>query len=290
MQSKVNVKRVGNGEVVLIAGGGKVYTDIAARFCRTEKDVHDIIASPYNKKLVQTILDSGHYAATEFDYFIFGIQGYSRVTETQLVRKRLASYLIKSGRAEEHGKRNFDVVLPKDQRLLDLPRGEVHLDPSQVIVEYKDGVKISLEQVVPCSTAEVYLNSAQLLDAMASFYDDAVLNHGIKEEDARYFKPQATEFKAIIGMNAHALRDWFKIRCCNRAQSEIRDLAWKMLRLCKEVAPDLFEGAGPSCVALGLCPEMEQCEQNKGKIPTLKAFKEAKNTKEYQDFAKVMMK
>ena len=34
----------------------------------------------------------------EFDFFLFGVEGYSRVTEVQLVRKRLASYLIKSGR------------------------------------------------------------------------------------------------------------------------------------------------------------------------------------------------
>ena len=28
-----------------------------------------------------------------------------------------------------------------------------------------------------------------------------------------------------------------------------------MLRLCKEAAPALFAEAGPSCVALGYCPE-----------------------------------
>jgi thymidylate synthase (FAD) len=68
-------------------------------------------------------------------------------------------------------------------------------------------------------------------------------------------KPQATEFKALVGMNAHALLDWFKIRCCKNAQTEIRDLAMKMMRLCKEAAPALFEEAGPSCVSLGYCPE-----------------------------------
>jgi hypothetical protein len=39
------------------------------------------------------------------------------------------------------------------------------------------------------------------------------------------------------------------------AQAEISDMAWKMLKLCKEATPDLFENAGPSCVALGFCPE-----------------------------------
>ena len=47
----------------------------------------------------------------------------------------------------------------------------------------------------------------------------------------------------------------WQIKNYSAAQAEIRDLAWKMLRLCRKAAPDLFEGAGPSCVQLGYCPE-----------------------------------
>ena len=106
-------KFTGNGKVVLLAGGGKIYTDIAARFVRSERDLEEIVASPYSRQIVQNILDSGHRAALEFDFFLFGVEGYSRVTETQLVRKRLASYLIKSGRAELNGKRSYSVVYPR---------------------------------------------------------------------------------------------------------------------------------------------------------------------------------
>ena len=69
----VNLSMVGNGKVVLIQGGGWGYTDMAARFCRTEKDLQNIIATEYDKNLVKRILESGHLAATEFDYFIFGV-------------------------------------------------------------------------------------------------------------------------------------------------------------------------------------------------------------------------
>ena len=213
----------GSGNVVLIAGGGKVYTDIAARFVASERPITEIIASPYSPTIVRNILQSGHLAATEFDFFIFGVEGYSRVTETQLVRKRLASYLIKSGRAELHGKRAFSVVYP--------------------------------------------LSVAQF--AAPVTLPDGTENYGIPEEDLRYLKPQATEFKAIIGMNAHALRDWFMIRCCQNAQREIRDMANKMLHLCLDAAPDLFAGAGPSCAVLGYCPENErQNARCRGVIPT----------------------
>lgn len=225
----MNVKRVGEGTVVLIAGGGRVYTDVAARFTRSERSLTEILASPYNEKLVRTIVDKGHLAATEFDYFLFGVEGYSRVTEVQLVRKRMANYLIKSGRVDKHGKRAFDVVVP-------------------------NGV---LEHTAACTLADgtaLTLSGEDLLRLTEQWYNAGVAQ-GIPEEDLRYLKPQATEFKAIIGMNAHALLDWFKIRCCKNAQAEIRDMAWKMLRLCKEAAPDLFRDAGPSCVALGYCPE-----------------------------------
>ena len=225
----MNVKRVGEGTVVLIAGGGRVYTDVAARFTRSERSLTEILASPYNEKLVRTIVDKGHLAATEFDYFLFGVEGYSRVTEVQLVRKRMANYLIKSGRVDKHGKRAFDVVVP-------------------------NGV---LEHTAACTLADgtaLTLSGEDLLRLTEQWYNAGVAQ-GMPEEDLRYLKPQATEFKAIIGMNARALLDWFKIRCCKNAQAEIRDMAWKMLRLCKEAAPDLFRDAGPSCVALGYCPE-----------------------------------
>ena len=109
-------KYTGNGKVVLLAGGGKIYTDIAARFVRSERSLEEIVASPYSRQIVRNILESGHRAALEFDFFLFGVEGYSRVTETQLVRKRLASYLIKSGRAELGGKRRFSVVYPASVR------------------------------------------------------------------------------------------------------------------------------------------------------------------------------
>lgn len=109
----MKISTVGDGNVILLSGGGRVFTDIAARFCRSERDLDSIVSSAYDAGIVRNILRSGHLAATEFDYFVFGIEGYSRVTEIQLVRKRLASYLIKSGRVEHNGKRETRLVLPK---------------------------------------------------------------------------------------------------------------------------------------------------------------------------------
>ena len=147
------------------------------------------------------------------------------------MRKRLASYLIKSGRVDKGGKRAYDVVLPDS------------ILSHRADCTLPDGTMVSL-------------GVEDLLSMLEEWYNAGVEN-GYKEEDLRYLKPQATEFKALIGMNAHALLDWFKIRCCMNAQREIRDLAMKMLRLCKEAAPALFEDAGASCISLGYCPENE---------------------------------
>lgn len=219
----------GSGKVILLAGGGRIYTDLAARFVRSERELEEIAASPYSRQIVRNILDSNHRAALEFDYFLFGVDGYSRVTETQLVRKRIASYLIKSGRSELGGKRAFKVAYPEEAATF---ATEVCLP---------DGHKLSL-------------SGSQLAELTRQWYEAGV-NAGLPEESLRYLKPQATVFKAIIGMNAHALLDWFAIRCCKNAQAEIRDLAYKMLGLCRKAAPDLFENAGPNCLQLGYCPE-----------------------------------
>lgn len=254
----VNISKVGDGKVVLLAGGGKCYTDIAARFCKSEKDLESIIGSEYDKNIVKRILDSNHLAATEFDYFIFGVEWYARVTETQLVRKRVASYLIKSGRPDKKGKRSYDVVMPEDimgfNTTVEIPITNVYIN--SVRADYQLGLDTKIH---------ANFDVISILELLEEWYNTGVAL-GKKEEELRYLKPQATEFKAIIGMNAHALIDWFKIRCCKNAQTEIKDMAMKMLKIVKQAQPDLFQYAGPSCVSLGYCPESNQNADCVGKI------------------------
>ena len=73
-------------------------------------------------------------------------------------------------------------------------------------------------------------------------------------EDARFVLPNACSTRLVMTMNTRELRHFFSLRCCERAQWEIRFLATRMLTLCRQAAPVLFDDAGPSCVA-GPCPE-----------------------------------
>jgi len=58
----------------------------------------------------------------------------------------------------------------------------------------------------------------------------------------------------VVTMNARSLINFFGLRCCNRAQWEIRAVAEKMLALVYQKAPSLFKSAGPQCLE-GLRPE-----------------------------------
>jgi len=78
---------------------------------------------------------------------------------------------------------------------------------------------------------------------------------GVEQEDARYILPMGTQTRLVMTMNVRSLYNFFNLRCCRRAQSEIRHLADLMLAEVKKIAPGLFEKAGAPCEATGLCPE-----------------------------------
>ncbi len=73
-------------------------------------------------------------------------------------------------------------------------------------------------------------------------------------EDARFVLPNACATQMMVTMNARSLRNFFRLRCCNRAQWEIRQVARQMLLQCRQAAPHLFAKAGPACLS-GPCPE-----------------------------------
>jgi len=98
------------------------------------------------------------------------------------------------------------------------------------------------------------LKEVQKLAEHVNIVYDHLLSKGVPQEDARYFTLQAGKTRLVMTMNIRELRHFFALRCCNRAQWEIRELADEMLKLCKAEAPDLFKDAGPGCVR-GACPE-----------------------------------
>jgi thymidylate synthase (FAD) len=161
----------------------------------------------------------GHLSVLEHASFTFGIEGISRATSHQLVRHRLASYSQQS------------------QRYVAASAPEFVVPPS---IEKDAAKKKNFEAAV----RKIYREYAKLLE------------QGIPAEDARYLLPNAAHTKIIVTMNARELIHFFNLRCCERAQWEIRDMATMMLKLAKKTAPFIFRECGPSCVS-GKCSEGE---------------------------------
>lgn len=192
----------------------------AARLCYSAAGLEAIAEKLTPEKtasFVRMLADQGHLSAFEHASFTFGIEGVSRALTHQLVRHRLASYSQQSQRYVA---------------MSELPSGAV----------------------IPGSiTGAMRERFRTMLASIGDFYE-AMRQAGIPAEDARYILPNAAPTKIVATMNARELRHFFALRCCNRAQWEIHELADEMLKCAKTAAPTLFAQAGPGCVS-GDCPE-----------------------------------
>ena len=85
------------------------------------------------------------------------------------------------------------------------------------------------------------------------------IESGMKKEDARYELPQGVTTTLVMTMNARELLNFFSLRCCYKAQWEIRELANEILKKVKSIAPNVFKKAGAACVQNGYCKEEKPC-------------------------------
>ena len=205
--------------------------DLGAKVCVSE----GIPELDEDLKALSHALASGHESVLEHASFTFAIEGISRACSHQLVRHRMASYSQQSQRYVKASHVDVQFVTPRsisqNTKLID----GVSKPPGQVNYEY-----------------------LQLMRLIGRMYEQ-MIDAGIPEEDARYILPNACYTNLVVTMNARELRHFFSLRCCERAQWEIKQVAERMLELVREVAPTLFEDAGPQCMKLGYCPEKRGC-------------------------------
>lgn len=164
------------------------------------------------------VMEMGHHSVIEHAYFTFAISGISRACSHELVRHRIASYSQQSQRYVRLG--GFEFVR--------VPKIDVH----------------------PELKAEYEKTMASLAATYQKFLDA-----GIPPEDARYVLPNATKTNLVMSMDARSLMNFFTLRCCSRAQWEIREMANMMLEEVRKVAPIIFENAGARCDSQGHCLE-----------------------------------
>jgi thymidylate synthase (FAD) len=207
---------------------------VACRQCYSERFAGDVFLEDNadlkkQEEFVRKIVDSGHMSPLEHVKFSFAIQGVSRALTHQLVRHRLASYSQQSQRYVKE--KDFDYIIP----------------PS---IESNPVAKEEFERLM----AAIQKSYTKLLELMNR--DD--FNGEIANQDARFALPQAAETKIVVTMNCRELLHFFQHRCCARAQWEIRQLANRMLEICRQKLPAVFSAAGAKCETLGYCPEGEK--------------------------------
>ncbi len=171
------------------------------------------------KQKIKRVTGYGHASVIEHAYFTFSLEDVSRAMTHQLVRHRIASYTQQS------------------QRYVTYDTLEKYVTPSS-ITKNKDAKRIFDDTLENISTT----------------YQE-LLKMGIPKEDARFILPNAAKTNILVTMNARELRHFFNLRCCARAQWEIRQAAIEMLKQAKKATPVLFENCGPTCVELGYCSE-----------------------------------
>ena len=193
----------------------------AARLCYAPVGAAELMETMPPERVesvLSTIMSSGHFSTLEHASYTFAVDGVSRALTHQLVRHRIASF---NQQSQRYVKFTGEVAVVKPQSVAGNEAAEAVFD-----------------------------------EAIAAAVDayHKLLDLGVAAEDARYLLPNAAESKIVITMNVRELLHFFSLRCCNRAQWEIRDMAHRMLELARPTAPCIFADAGAPCVRTG-CPE-----------------------------------
>lgn len=194
----------------------ELITTIAAKMCYSSGNLDEIIKSIKNNKnsiknSISNILQNKHESVIEHAYFTFYIGNISRACMSQLTRHRIASFSVKSQRYVSEIDFNKNIIYPKS-------------------ITQNLNLRIGYDKLIQ----NINNNYKQLLKF-------------VPKEDARSVLPNSCSTQLIMSANARSLYNFFKLRCCYKAQDEIREVANKMLKECKIVAPLLFKNAGANC-------------------------------------------
>ncbi len=188
--------------------------------------------TPEQIRLLNHIVQAGHWTPLEFAVFNFEISGVSRALTHQLVRKRVGvafaqesqRYVVQDG---------FDYVTPPN-------------------INYCNEKFLYIDR----TARQIYIHAMRI--AQASYEQLTAL--GIPAEDARYILPNACTSTIHMSINYHALLDLAKERLCSRAQWEIRELVGKLKDVVWDASALLAEYMQPKCYWLKRCPEGRECE------------------------------
>ncbi len=154
----------------------------------------------------RSCVNRGHLATLRFAYATFHIEGISRACSHQLVRSKHLDYLQESQRYVEFTEDSF---------------------------------------VVPTRNLEASTEFNNFYKKAFKLYK-ALLNNGVKKEDARYVLPNGSATSLYVTGNFQAWKDFIALRSGKEVQLEIRNVAQEIERQLSLIAPNIFELGEPN--------------------------------------------
>ena len=216
----------------------------AAKLCYAKSDIETLTNNLTPEKVesfLKLLEDLGHESPVEHASFTFGIEGVSRALLAQITRHRIASFSVQSQRYVS--KSDFSYIIPPEIDKIPEAREEF-IAAMEEDARHYESLREKLIAVHLKTNLEAGMDEAEAKKAAEKKAN----------EDARFVLPNACDTRIIMTMNVRSLYNFFRLRCCSRAQWEIRELAIAMLKEFREVCPLLFGRAGPSCL-YGPCAE-----------------------------------
>ncbi len=186
----------------------------------TASQIEKAITKEAEVETIRVVCENGHARELEQAIFTFRLSGMSLPMLTHLTRHRIQNIIVPT--LVQAGK-SPEVICPST----------VGNNPEALAV----------------------FNSA--VSSQKSFWE-AMERFQVPQENRVYAYLSGQTIDVVTTMNARELHHFLSLRCCNRAQWEIRDYAINILGAVKKVAPIIFEKAGPSCYRWGECREGRQ--------------------------------
>lgn len=227
----------------------------ASKLCYSNSTPSELLNKLNNEQVtafLNKIMTIGHESILEHATFTFAIENISRVTEIQLVRHRTGSPSIQSGR---YVKRNPHFHIPKEIEKDDLTR-RIYIDNCEYTTLNYLNLIDRLEHIHVSESLDISIEETYELSKKHNelYEKERKKVEKISLEDARYCLPQGLITHAIFTIDLRNLIHLISKRRCNRAQSEIRDVANQMYKLIKPLLPTISKYIGAPC-EIGFCNE-----------------------------------
>lgn len=192
-------------------------TALISETALNQDEVNSVVSDEETRKrIIDAVIDCARPRPLEAASYTFRLNNVSLACITHIVRHRIQCVTVPELTSSNRGRYIIPPAVKSDAELL-----------------------------------ELYTNAFSETEKLYNELRDM----GESEENLVYVLLSGNTLDLTITMNARELLLFLKLRTCERAQWEIRDYAYLMLKMLRDSAPDIFRRYGPSCFVTGVCPE-----------------------------------